>query len=276
MARRAWRVSLAKTSDYYRGLRNLMNSSNVRYTSKIVSAIYIYPTRSPLVFLLSLLHSGHSFFGSVGRLGFHAIQHYPHSASAAARGNIQEQLKGLDMLVFQAFKRLGGNVRVTAVIDGTAYEEKWRNKERDSISDQDQEKDAKESTHSECFSFETPPDTGKYYVGKGLHSPFLEDQLADEEECPSPGKFGRTYDFQHEAWSKAWYTSKKVTWLNREPKYGSKEFAMATIVVGTPPENAWGFVGSGKNFMLTIHVQTGNEPTTQAYYSTAAIIAEFD
>lgn len=67
-----------------------------------------------------------SFFSSVGALGFRAIQHYPHSASTAARGNIQEQLKGLDMLVYQAFKRLGGNVRVTPVIDDTAYKEQCR------------------------------------------------------------------------------------------------------------------------------------------------------
>ncbi|KAJ5593578.1 hypothetical protein N7537_010482 [Penicillium hordei] len=190
------------------------------------------------------------YLKNLGRLGFHTIQHYPHSASAAARGNIEEQLKRLDMLVFQAFKRLSGNVRVTAVVDGTAHEEKCRYQERDSSSDQNTGNDSKERKDSEGFSSESPPDTGKYYVGKGLHSPFLEDQLADEEEWPSPGQFGKRYDFQQRTWSEAWYSGKKVIWLNREPNYGSKEFAMATIV-------------------------TGNEPTTRAYYSTAAIIAEF-
>ena len=55
----------------------------------------------------------------------------------------------------------------------------------------------------------------------------------------------------------------KVTWLNREPNYGSKEFVMATIVVGIYPIKLWEIFGSGEFFMLTIHVQTGNQLTTQ-------------
>jgi hypothetical protein len=149
------------------------------------------------------------------------------------------------------------------VVDGTAYEEKCRYQERDSSSDQYTGNDSKESKYYEGFSSESPPDTGKYYVGKGLHSPFLEDQLADEEEWPSPGQFGKRYDFQQRTWSEAWYSGKKVTWLNREPKYDSKEFAMATIVVGIHPAKLRGFFGSDGFFMLTIHVQTGNKPTTQ-------------
>lgn len=180
------------------------------------------------------------------------------------------------MLVFQAFKRLGGNVRVTAVIDDAAYKEQCRSQEREYDGDGSSDQNTQNNSEESSDSGETPQDPGKYYVGKGFHSPFLEDQLAYEEEWPSPGKFGKKYDFQRKTWSEAWYSSNKVTWLNGGPEYGSKELAMTTIVVGTGPAKLWGFVGSDKDFMLTIQVQTGNEPTTQAFYSTAAIIAEFD
>lgn len=112
-------------------------------------------------------------------------------------------------------------------------------------------------------------------MGKGFHSPFLEDQVADEEELPSPGQFGKKYDSQQGTFGEGWYSSKKVTWLNGGPEYGGRELAMTTIVVGTILQRHKGSLARSKD-LLTTCVQTGNEPATQAFYSMVAIIAEFD
>ncbi|KAJ5703223.1 hypothetical protein N7488_010771 [Penicillium malachiteum] len=189
------------------------------------------------------------YLRELGTIGFRAIQFYPHSASSAARGNIEEQLKGLDMLVYQALKRLGGNVRVTPVIDDIAcneddgyYELKsnWHGSSDPNIYHPSQD----QSSSGECGS-KTPSEVGEYYVGKGFHSPFLEDQITDDGELPSPGQFGRNYDYHRGNFSEAWYRSKRVTWLNKGPKYGGRELAMTAIVVSAPLK-APDFIGSIK------------------------------
>ncbi|KAJ5934542.1 hypothetical protein N7466_004089 [Penicillium verhagenii] len=171
-----------------------------------------------------------------GALGFCATQKYPHSASTAARGNIEERLKGLDMVVFQALNHLGGSTRVTTVVNDTDYQTQLREfREEMMLEDENQgpedEKQGPEEEENGANKKQC-----KYYVGDGFHSPLLRDELADEEEYPSPGQFGG-------------YSHMEVTWLN-EKHQGNHELAMASIV-------------------------TGNQPTMEAYYSTVAIIAEF-
>lgn len=106
------------------------------------------------------------------------------------------------MLVFQAFKRLGGDVKVTAVIDDREYQD------RDSFGYDSRDR-------------ENDPGDGRYFVAEHLHSPKLENQCSEEEEWPSPREF----------WP---YSSQKVTWLNGEPTEGT-ELAVAAIVVSIHP-----------------------------------------
>ncbi|KAJ6016537.1 hypothetical protein N7540_011128 [Penicillium herquei] len=195
------------------------------------------------------------------------------------QGNIQEQLKGLDMLVYQAFKRLGGNVRAVPVLDDTEYKEQCRYRARGYYSDDSSEPDMQhtfeENLGSGGLRDGSSPEIDESYVGKGFHSPFLEDQLADEEILPSPTQFGKFYDTQQGTFNDGWYSSKKVTWLNRDSEHGGRELAMTTIVVGTPLQRHKGSPARSRD-LLTKCVKTGNEPATHAFYSTVAIIAEFE
>lgn len=55
-----------------------------------------------------------------GIIGFSCTHAYPHT-SRTIGNDLEKGLKGLDMLVYQAFKHLAKSVRVVAMLDDKQY-----------------------------------------------------------------------------------------------------------------------------------------------------------
>ncbi|KAK4039660.1 hypothetical protein C8A01DRAFT_16385, partial [Parachaetomium inaequale] len=64
------------------------------------------------------------FLPNGGLLGFTCTHAYPHTSNSAAT-TLHHTLKGLDMLVYQALKRLTGSVKVTHALDDQLFQD-WR------------------------------------------------------------------------------------------------------------------------------------------------------
>lgn len=164
----------------------------------------------------------------VGTLGFTTTYYYPHTSSVL-RHNIEEQLKGMDMLVFQVFKLLGYNVRVTSVIDDSDYP-------------RDDKRKRYKAVYAEADRYrpdEELPDTTLCYIGRRLHSLIILDE-ADDCSHASPGKFHFDWPGYQEREDAtdgyAAYDRIRVAWLNGDPLHRASELALSTIVVSLQPQ----------------------------------------
>ena len=78
-----------------------------------------------------------------GRIGFKCTHGYPHTSRSAIKKHISPTLKGLDMVVFQALRRITGDVAVCAVFDPKKdYYEDEEEDACDSFSDNTEKKSA--------------------------------------------------------------------------------------------------------------------------------------
>jgi hypothetical protein len=117
--------------------------------------------------------------------------------------DLHHMLKGIDMVVYQALKRLLGSACVTAVLDDTEYNQ----------------------SRKEWMMDYSGDDEGDYDCVSDSLKPVLTCEDYDEQETPDPGTiadFGRGPAFPRRG----------VTWLNHRPNSRTaSEFAVAFITV---------------------------------------------
>ncbi|UPK97681.1 hypothetical protein LCI18_008616 [Fusarium solani-melongenae] len=141
-----------------------------------------------------------------GLVGFTCAHAYPHTSNSSMK-NLHHMLKGIDMVVYQALKRLLGSACVTAVLDDTEYNE---NRQERMMEYSDDEED-----NYNCVSTSLQP--------------VLTCEDYDDQEPPDPGAitdFGPGPAFPRRA----------VTWLNHEPNSRTaSELTVAFITYGNSP-----------------------------------------
>ncbi|KAJ4308455.1 hypothetical protein N0V84_012090 [Fusarium piperis] len=155
---------------------------------------------------LQKLFDCEQFRSEGGLVGFTCAHAYPHTSNSS-RKNLHHMLKGIDMVVYQALKRLLGSARVTAVLDDEGFKEnntewvKWADEE--------------ERDHN-C-------------VGTSLW-PVLTCDEYEEDRAVDPGTIEG--DFSR----KPAFPRQDVTWLNHAPNsQTASEFAVAYIMYGNAP-----------------------------------------
>ncbi|GKU05049.1 hypothetical protein FLAG1_07809 [Fusarium langsethiae] len=178
-------------------------------------------------------------------VGFTCTHAYPHSSTSSIE-NLHHMLKGLDMVVYQALRRILGDASVATVLDDSKYvEEQLQNKEWEREYQAGQKTQNPESTK---------PVEPFYTFDKSA----LENTVC-MSEVPSSALLHGPYDWdcglldpttiEGHCYSTSSYNREKVNWLNHPPDaYTSKELAV-------------------------VFATYGNEPGTEAYYSSAVIIA---
>ncbi|RSL63556.1 hypothetical protein CEP54_005155 [Fusarium duplospermum] len=146
------------------------------------------------------------FLSDGGLVGFTCAHAYPHT-SQSSMDDLHHTLKGIDMVVYQALKRLLGSARVTAVLDDTDY---MQNRSEGMMDYSDDEE-----ANYDCVSSSLQP--------------VLTCEDYDEEETPDPGTiadFGQGPAFPRRG----------VTWLNYAPNARTAtELAVAFITYGNQP-----------------------------------------
>ncbi|KAM0549411.1 hypothetical protein ACHAPJ_009397 [Fusarium lateritium] len=206
---------------------------------------------------LEELLQNEEFLKEGGLVGFTCTHAYPHTAKSSLN-NLQHMLKGLDMVVYQALKRILGTARVTTVLDDKEYQELyWEHRSRvkraekfrgtkfpyrgysDSSDDESIAKKKKEAKHLSCVADKLKP--AMLFRGHNFYDVSLD-----------PGVV-RSPDPKSEYWAgdgEPFYHRQKITWLNYPPgSQVSKELSVAFVTYG-------------------------NEPDIDAYYTSAAIVAK--
>lgn len=136
-------------------------------------------------------------------MGFTCVHAYPHTSNSSM-DDLHHMLKGIDMVVYQALKRLLGSARVTAVLDDEEYRE---NKEEWMHYSDDEE--------------------GNYNCVSASLQPILTCEGYNEDEAVDPGSIEANFG-QGPA-----FPRRGVTWLNHTPNSRTaSELAVAFITVG--------------------------------------------
>ncbi|RSM00093.1 hypothetical protein CEP52_009324 [Fusarium oligoseptatum] len=136
------------------------------------------------------------FLSDGGLVGFTCAHAYPHT-SKSSMDDLHHMLKGIDMVVYQALKRLLGSACVTAVLDDAEY---LQNRAERGFSDDGE-------ANYDCVSASLRP--------------VLTFQEYDENEEPDPSTA---------------FPRRDVTWLNHAPNSRTAtEFAVAFITYGNEP-----------------------------------------
>ncbi|KAM6537934.1 hypothetical protein FALCPG4_003830 [Fusarium falciforme] len=155
---------------------------------------------------LQKLFNCEHFLSEGGLVGFTCAHAYPHT-SHSSMDDLHHTLKGIDMVVYQALKRLLGSACVTAVLDDTEYNQ---NRQEQMMEYSDEEE-------------------GNYDCVSASLQPVLTCEDYDEQETPDPGTmadFGRGPAFPRRG----------VTWLNHGPNARTaSELAVAFITYGNSP-----------------------------------------
>ncbi|KAF4341782.1 hypothetical protein FBEOM_4293 [Fusarium beomiforme] len=182
-----------------------------------------------------------------GLVGFSCTHAYPHT-SKSSTGNLHHMLKGIDMVVYQALKRILGAAEVAALID----DEEYRYNQHERILER-LEWDNERWVEGNSDSLEP--------LVTQAQQDILDDKPAIGEATPAiifaynynepldPAIIGtpQGYSFRNHG---AFYPRQDVTWLNKPPgEQVSKELAVAFIAYG-------------------------NEPDIEGYYSSAVIVAK--
>ncbi|KAF9771336.1 hypothetical protein IL306_011033 [Fusarium sp. DS 682] len=182
-----------------------------------------------------------------GLVGFSCTHAYPHT-SKSSTGNLHHMLKGIDMVVYQALKRILGAAEVAALID----DEEYREYQHESIPESIEWRKELKARHN--------PDLPEPKITQAEQD-ILDDKLAIGKPTPAmvfrhdydkrldPAIIGTPegYDFRNHG---AFFPRRDVTWLNSPPKsQASKELAVAFI-------------------------RYGNEPGIDGYYTSAVIIGK--
>ncbi|KAF1817255.1 hypothetical protein P152DRAFT_407734 [Eremomyces bilateralis CBS 781.70] len=177
-----------------------------------------------------------SFLPNGGHIGFTCTHGYPHS-SPAAIPHLNPMLKGLDMIVYQALKRLLHHTGVLAVLDGSHYEQ-WR--------DDHEMTDSDDSTPSDNGTAD--PHATNVYLSDFLCAPIVWERYTEETSLdPESVTHSVTRDNETTWHRERVFPKERVTWLNGDPR-SFKELAVAFMTYG-------------------------NEPGIDAYYSAAVIVS---
>ncbi|KAK4160826.1 hypothetical protein QBC43DRAFT_347009 [Cladorrhinum sp. PSN259] len=154
------------------------------------------------------------FLPEGGFIGFTCAHAYPHRSKAM--GDIlHDNLKGIDMLVYQALQRLTGprgNVRVTDVVDMSELDEYWRGAEEDRPSLRD-------------------PAVGNL----ALEGPCMSEYCDDDGDATDISNY-TAWDEKTRNWA-PYFSRRAVHWLNRRPneKEDNQEMAIAYLTYGNQP-----------------------------------------
>lgn len=155
-------------------------------------------------------------------MGFTCTHAYPHVSYASAN-TLHHTLKGIDMLVFQALKRLtsASSVKVTHALDDYLL------RESEMEYDDNGNKIAEDSTQ--------PPYVKAATIGTCIRGPIGLDGLDEESGYPDPEDlhyYGRELVGGVNWGNAKAYSRRHVAWLNHSPtKSTPQEFAVAFLVV---------------------------------------------
>ncbi|KAF4439201.1 hypothetical protein FACUT_4278 [Fusarium acutatum] len=184
-----------------------------------------------------------------GLVGFSCTHAYPHT-SKSSTNNLHHMLKGIDMVVYQALKRILGTAEVAALVDDEGYREdeqdciperiEWRNEQRKYHPDLPEAKitQAEQDIMDNKLAIGSAPKPAvvfRHNYEDRLDPAAVGSQSRDRFSLETHGQ---------------WYPRRDITWLNGPPgEEVSKELAVAFIAYG-------------------------NEPGIDAYYTSAVIVAK--
>lgn len=167
-----------------------------------------------------------------GLVGFSCTHAYPHT-SKSSTNNLHHMLKGIDMVVYQALKRILGTAEVAALVD----DEKYRHCEQESIPEMiEWKKDhrLKYNPHlpePKITQAEQDVLDDKLAIGTAP-KPALVFRHSYEKRL-DPAEVGLQHEYSRKTRGK-FYPRRDVTWLNGPPDSEvSKELAVAFVTVST-------------------------------------------
>ncbi|KAH7182606.1 uncharacterized protein B0J16DRAFT_321377 [Fusarium flagelliforme] len=188
-------------------------------------------------------------------VGFTCTHSYPHTSSSSIE-DLHHTLKGIDMVVYQALKRILGDASIATVLDESEYvEQQLERRQWEKEYQEERKRNPPSPTHpfsreSRFYDFDDSDFENTVCIATSLrppisHGPYDYDAgLLDPKtiEVSEGGYWSSHYTYP--------YSREKINWLNHRPgSHTSKELAVAFATYG-------------------------NEPGTGAYYSSAVIIAE--
>ncbi|KAF5661724.1 hypothetical protein FCIRC_11750 [Fusarium circinatum] len=184
-----------------------------------------------------------------GLIGFSCTHAYPHT-SKSSTNNLHHMLKGIDMVVYQALKRILGTAEVAALVD----DEKYRHQQQRRIPETFE-------SDKKCWLKYTPDEPEPQITE--VQQDILDNKLAiglaprpavvfwhEWNTNLDPAGVRAQYGPGWETDRSRFYPRQDVTWLNGPPgREVSKELAVALITYG-------------------------NEPGIESYYTSAVIVAK--
>ncbi|KAM0337999.1 hypothetical protein ACHAPU_011462 [Fusarium lateritium] len=183
---------------------------------------------------LEKLLENKEFLQKGGLIGFNCTHAYPHTSRSSV-DNLHHMLKGLDMVVYQALKRILGTAQVAAIVDDSQFKR-----------DREQEWSYEPWKPEDLSPADKDILKGKAAISTTLKPTFTCGYDYHEVNYLDPG----TIVDDDEAWSTPVYPRRSITWLDASP--GSRiltEFAVA-------------------------YATYGNDVVANAYYTSAVIVAE--
>ncbi|KAF5547454.1 hypothetical protein FMEXI_5150 [Fusarium mexicanum] len=184
-----------------------------------------------------------------GLIGFSCTHSYPHT-SKSSTNNLHHMLKGIDMVVYQALKRILGTAEIAALVD----DERFREYEQEAIPERlewQQERRDFNPNLPEAKLTQAEQDIldNKLAISSALKPAVV--FRHNYEDKLDPAKVGAQSQDRYSIETHGqWYPRRDVTWLNGPPGAEvSKELAVAFIAYG-------------------------NEPGIDAYYTSAVIVAK--
>ncbi|KAF5572387.1 hypothetical protein FPANT_13125 [Fusarium pseudoanthophilum] len=186
-----------------------------------------------------------------GLVGFSCTHAYPHT-SKSSTSNLHHTLKGIDMVVYQALKRILGTAEVAALVD----DEEYRHDEQESIPERIEWKKENwqrykpDQPEPQITEAEQDILDNKLAIGRPLRPAVY--FWHDYDNRLDPAEVNAQYGPDWQTDRRKFYPREDVTWLNGPPGEDvSKELAVAFIAYG-------------------------NEPGIDAYYTSAVIVAKVD
>ncbi|CZR36058.1 uncharacterized protein FPRO_03682 [Fusarium proliferatum ET1] len=183
-----------------------------------------------------------------GLVGFSCTHAYPHTSKSSI-SNLHHMLKGIDMVVYQALKRILGTAQVAALVDDEEFREDQQESIPETIAWKKEHwlKDKPDQPEPQITEAEQDILDNKRAIGLTLRPAVYFWHDYDNRLDPAE------VNLQYGDWEKdrsRFYPREDVTWLNGPPgEEVSKELAVAFIAYG-------------------------NEPSIDAYYTSAVIVAK--
>ncbi|KAF5535232.1 hypothetical protein FPHYL_13243 [Fusarium phyllophilum] len=184
-----------------------------------------------------------------GLVGFSCTHAYPQT-SKSSTNNLHHMLKGIDMVVYQALKRILGTAEVAALV----HDERFREHEQEAIPERFEWQKQRRDSNPNLPEAKITQEDQDIMDNKLAISSALKPAVVfrhNYEDRLNPSKIGAQSEDRYSIETHGqWYPRRDVTWLNGPPGAEvSKELAVAFIAYG-------------------------NEPGIDAYYTSAVIVAK--